>query len=56
MKENTIISSIKLFTAHKGTSITSPITLTAFTYDSEDDFKDNKYRGTSSYTITIETK
>jgi len=57
MKENTIISSIKLFTAHKGTSITSPITLTAFTYDTEDDFtKDNHYRGTSSYTIQIETK
>lgn len=57
IKENTIISSIKLFTAHKGTSITSPITLTAFTYDTEDDFtKDNHYRGTSSYTIEIETK
>jgi len=57
MKDNTIISSIKLFTAHKGTSITSPITLTAFTYDTEDDFtKDNHYRGTSSYTIEIETK
>lgn len=57
MKDNTIISSIKLFTAHKGTSITSPITLTAFTYDTEDDFtKDNHYRGTSSYTIEIDTK
>ena len=57
MKDNTIISSIKLFLAQNGTAITSPITLTAFTYDTEDDFtKDNHYRGTSSYTITIETK
>lgn len=56
MKENTIISSIKLFFPHKGTSITSPITLTVFTYDSDDDFtKDNHYRGKSSYTIEIQT-
>ena len=56
MKDNTIISSIKLFTAHKGTSITSPIILTAFTYDTDDDFtEDNHYRGTSSYTIKINT-
>lgn len=57
MKENTVISSIKLFFAHKGTSITSPISITVFTYDSEDDFtKDNHYRGTSSYKIDIKTK
>ena len=56
INKNTIISSIKLFTAHKGTSITSPITLTAFTYDTENDFINNKYRGTSSYTIEIEIK
>lgn len=57
MKENTIISSIKLFLAQEGSKISSPITLTVFTYDSEDDFnKDNKYRGISSYTIEIKTK
>lgn len=56
MNENTIISSIKLFFAHKGTSITSPITVTVFTYDSEDDFTEDKhYRGISSYTINIKT-
>ena len=56
MKDNTIISSIKLFSAQQGISITSPITLTAFTYDDIDDFtKDNHYRGRSSYTIKIET-
>lgn len=54
MKENTIISSIKLFLAQEGIKITSPITLTVFTYDSDDDFtKDNRYRGISSYTIEI---
>lgn len=57
MKENTIISSIKLFFAHKGTSLTSPISLTVFTYNGDDDFtEDGHYRGTSSYTIEIETK
>lgn len=57
MKDNTIISSIKLFFPHKGTSITSPIKLTVFTYDSLDDFTENNhYRGTSSYTIEIKTK
>lgn len=54
MRENTIISSIKLFFPHEGTSITSPITLTVFTYDDEDDFTaDKHYRGKSSYTIKI---
>ena len=57
MKENTIISSIKLFLAHKGTSITTPITLTVFTYNGDEDFtEDGKYRGISSYTIEIQTK
>ena len=57
MKDNTIISSIKLFLAQEGEKITSPITLTVFTYDSDDDFtEDNHYRGISSYTIKIETK
>lgn len=57
MKEDTIISSIKLFSARKGTSITSPITITVFTYDGDDDFTEDKhYRGISSYTINIEIK
>lgn len=55
MKANTIISSIKLFFAHKGTLITSPISVTVFTYDSDDDFTEDKhYRGRSSYTIDIQ--
>ena len=55
--ENTIISSIKLFLAEETYKITSPITITAFTYNDEEDFtEDNKYRGISSYTVVIETK
>lgn len=57
MKENTIISSIKLFLAQEGSKISSPITFTVFTYDDMDDFtEDNKYRGNSNYTTTIKTK
>lgn len=57
MNESTIISSIKLYLAYEVDKITSPITLTAFTYDTEDDFDEsNLYRGNSSYTINIETK
>lgn len=55
IKDNTIYSSIKLFLAQEGSKITSPITMTVFTYDNEDDFDEfNKYRGNSSYTITID--
>lgn len=57
IKDTTIFSSIKLFLAQEGVKITSPITMTVFTYDSKDDFtEDNKYRGSSSYTIEIQTK
>lgn len=57
MKDNTVYSSIKLFLAQEGIKITSPITMTVFTYDTEDDItEDNHYRGNSSYTITINTK
>ena len=55
VNENTIYSSIKLFAAIDVNKITSPIDLTVFTYDTEDDFDDNgMYRGNSKYTITIE--
>ena len=56
MNESTIISSIKIFSAQEGIKITSPITVTVFTYDSIDDItEDNHYRGNSSYTIKINT-
>lgn len=51
--ENTIFSSIKIYLVDSD-FITSPITLTVFTYDSDDDFDEEcKYRGNSSYTIHI---
>ena len=55
IKDNTILSSIKLFYAEKSEAIKLPIKLTVFTYDSDDDFDEYKhYRGNSKYTITIE--
>jgi len=54
VKDDTIYSSIKLYAGGKTDKITSPITLTVFTYDDEDDFDENGYyRGNSSYTVTI---
>ena len=52
--ENTVVSSIKLYPQSASPDITSKITLTVFTYDSEDDFDENKeYRGNSKYSIEI---
>ena len=52
VNENTIFSSIKLFQVSNNFS--SPIKLTAFTYDSDDDFDEQgNYRGKSKYTITL---
>ena len=57
VKDNTIYSSIKLFAAEKTEEITSPITLTVFTYDTPDDFDESgNYRGKSKYTIKIDKK
>lgn len=50
---DTILSSIKLTASSDWEMIESPIILTAFSYDSDDDFKDGEYRGNSLYTITI---
>ena len=52
VKDNTIFSSIKIYQASKDFS--SPIKLTVFTYDSDDDFDEKgNYRGKSSYTINL---
>ena len=51
--DNNLISSIKLQGGYQVDKITSNIDLTVFTYDSEDDFDNNKYRGNSKYTLTI---
>lgn len=58
MNENTICSSVKLVGDKKTPDIISQITLTVFTYDSDDDFDPGtgRYRGNSSYTINIKRK
>lgn len=57
IKDNTIYASIKLYMSSKTNKITSPINLTVFTYDGEEDFdEENHYRGNSKYTITIYNK
>lgn len=56
VKDDTIYSSIKL-TGIETANIESPITLTVFTYDGDEDFdSDGNYRGNSKYTITINRK
>ena len=57
VKDDTIYSSIKLYLHKQIDEITSPITLTVFTYKDENDFDLNgQYRGNSKYTITIYNK
>ena len=54
MYDYTIASSIKLVGDVDSDKIEGPITLTAFCFDSEDDFDEKgNYRGNSKYTITI---
>ncbi len=54
MYDYTIASSIKLVGDVDSNKIEGPITLTAFCFDSEDDFdEEGNYRGNSKYTITI---
>lgn len=58
MYDYTICSSVKLVGDVETKNISSDIELTAFCFDSEDDFdpETNKYRGNSYYTITIKKK
>lgn len=51
--EKTKLTSIKLTASTKIDEITSPITLTVFTYDNDDFDEFNHYRGNSKYQITI---
>ena len=53
MNENTLFTSIKLQSSANINDIKDKIELTVFTYDTEDDFIDNEYRGNSKYTYTI---
>lgn len=51
--DSTLFTSIKLY-ASSVENLDSDITLTVFTYDTEDDFDEyGNYRGNSSYSITI---
>ena len=51
--DTTLFTALKLQCGAYINQIKSPIHLTVFTYDSEDDFLDGKYRGNSYSTITI---
>ena len=53
VKDYNLFTSIKLYLVEID-KVTSPIELTVFTYDTEDDFDDKgNYRGNSKYTINI---
>ena len=56
VKDDTIYSSIKIYLHQQTKEITSPITLTVFTYKDDNDFIDGHYRGNSKYTLTIYNK
>lgn len=51
--ENTLFTSFKMQASGYVGKINSNIKFSVFTYDSEDDFLDNNYRGNSIYTINI---
>lgn len=51
--DSTLFTAFKMQASGNINQVTSKIELTVFTYDSEDDFKDNEYRGNSSHTLTI---
>ena len=51
--ENTLLTSIKLTAGLEVEKIISDITLTAFTYDSDDFDEEGNYRGISKYTIIV---
>ena len=51
--DETLITSIKLTAGSKFNDIKSKITLTVFTYDSDDFDENNEYRGNSKYSVVI---
>ena len=51
--DNTLFTSFKMQSSGYVNRINSNIKFSVFTYDSDDDFKDNNYRGNSIYTINI---
>lgn len=53
LTENTLYTSIKIQSSGDVNKVKDGLKLTVFTYDTEDDFIDNEYRGNSKYTYTI---
>lgn len=51
--ESTLFTALKIQSSYQCNEITSPIQVTVFTYDSDDDFENNEYRGNSKQTFTI---
>jgi len=52
--ENTLYTAFKMQSSYASASIASKVELTVFTYDGDDDFRDDsEYRGNSSHTLTI---
>ena len=49
----TLYTAFKMQASYGCGNINSAIKFTVFTYDSEDDFLDNEYRGNSKYTMNI---
>lgn len=53
--DKTLFTTFKI-TMGESAKILSDIKVTAFTYDSQDDFKDNEYIGNSSYSFNLKRK
>jgi len=51
--DSTLFTTLKIQSSYQCADIISPIQVTVFTYDSEDDFENNEYRGNSKSTFTI---
>ena len=54
--DSTLFTALKIQSSYQCSEIISPIQVTVFTYDTEDDFENNEYRGNShsEFTINIE--
>ncbi len=53
MNDNTLFTAFKMQMSYSCFDIDSKIQFSVFTYDDNDDFKNNEYRGNSIYTINI---
>ena len=56
IKDDTIYTTIKLYMHLNSKDVTSPITISVFTYKDDNDFLDGKYRGNSIYTVKMNKK